>query len=561
MQIEVLKAAAAPSGLPCFSIVRNELYFLPHFLAHYRGLGIGHFIFYDDGSTDGTRELLLSQPDCTVLGSDHAFQERMPDGKPFHYHARTIIPERFAPDQWCLVVDADEFLFLPTGFPDLASFVSHLEALGHICVLAPMVDFYPERLELRHYPDELGPFEGCRWWFDRDPGFERNPYNGELHMTPSGVRARMLSMLMERDPARTSAIFNGQAPSYAKLWKIPLIKTGKGLQRLDTHSVDTIPPMDVQLALAHFKFTPATDAKIRDALERKSYFNQSQEYRFLETALEMLAEERLIFDQSVPFEGPHSLEAAGLLFAGAGQGARSAALADQGTGEGGKVASAAQLETLFATPVMVTRFGDDALIAELERAILKRRDEDGGIQRSNLGGWHSDGELFAWGGAPARSLLARIFEMADQQTVLKAEQPGQAFEWAAQGWANVNQPGASNAAHSHPGCFWSAVYYIRVDPGTGGELILHDPRSPALEMYAPSLWFKESGVQREGTIKPHPGLLILFPAWLIHSVRPWFGDGLRISIAINLRVKFLDRGAAAAAGSRNQRFGEGQPIT
>src|SRR3712207_6527634 len=113
MKIDVLKPASTSSGVPCFSVVRNELYFLPHFLRHYRKLGVGHFIFYDDGSTDGSRELLLGEPDCTVLGSDYSFQQRMPDGKPFHYHARSQIPEQFAPDQWCLTVDADEFLFLP----------------------------------------------------------------------------------------------------------------------------------------------------------------------------------------------------------------------------------------------------------------------------------------------------------------------------------------------------------------------------------------------------------------------------------------------------------------
>jgi hypothetical protein len=29
-------------------------------------------------------------------------------------------------------------------------------------------------------------------------------------------------------------------------------------------------------------------------------------------------------------------------------------------------------------------------------------------------------------------------------------------------------------------------------------------------------------------------MLILFPSWLTHSVAPWHGEGLRISIAINL---------------------------
>jgi uncharacterized protein (TIGR02466 family) len=542
MQIDVLKAAASPSGVPCFAIVRNELYFLPHFLVHYRQLGVGHFIFYDDKSTDGTREFLRSQPDCTLLGSDHSFQQRMGNGKPFHYQARNLIPERFAPDQWCLTVDADEFLFLPEPFSDLSELIAELEERKHICALAPMVDFYPERLSLRHYSPELGPFEGCQWWFDRDPGFTRHPISGLVEPVPAGVRVRLLSMLMERHPEQVAKVFGGEPPAFAKLWKVPLLKTGKRLQRIDTHSLNIAPPADLQLALAHFKFVPSTDAKVKEALERKSYFKQSQEYRFLDAALELLAEECLVGDRSVRFEGRRSLEEAGLLFAKAGERGDPAAVAKHAAEQGVEVAEDTQLERLFATPVIFSRMGDPQLITELERAILKRREETPGITRSNLGGWHSDDGLFAWGGEAARRLVSRIFELASEHTELKAKEPGVSFEWQAEGWANINEAGAINVAHAHPGCFWSAVFYVRVDQGNGGELVLHDPRSPAMEMYAPSLWFRGAGVQREGIITPYPGLLILFPSWLMHTVRPCFGDGLRISIAVNLRAKFSEGG-------------------
>jgi uncharacterized protein (TIGR02466 family) len=540
MQIDVLKSAAGSSGVSCFSIVRNELYFLPHFLRHYRQLGVGHFIFYDDKSEDGTRDLLLSQPDCTLLGSDHSFQQPMADGKPFHYHARTLIPERFAPDRWCLTVDADEFLFLPEPFSDLVELIAELETRGHICALAPMVDFYPERLSLRNYSHDLGPFEGCHWWFDRDPGFERHPLSGVIRGVPRGVRVRLMDMLLERDPSQEHRIFGGEAQSYARLWKVPLLKTGRQLRRVDTHSVNAVPPTDIQLALAHFKFVPSTDAKVRDALERKSYFAQSREYRFIEAALELLAEDQLTGDESVRFESSKSLEQAGLLFAVAPGGGGLPAVVDQLPARGNEMGSKSRIETLFATPVILSRLADPELIAELERTILGRRAETPGVKRSNLGGWHSDDELFDWGGEPAQRLLSQILSIASAHTEVKAR-PGVSFEWQAYGWANINESGASNAAHAHPGCFWSAVFYVRVDPGEGGELLLHDPRLPGLEMYAPELWLKGAGVQRQGSVKPKPGLLILFPSWLLHSVQPWFGEGLRISVAVNLRANFSNR--------------------
>lgn len=523
MEINVLKEAAAPAGLPCFSIVRNESYFLPHFLDHYRRLGIGRFIFYDDESSDGTRELLMSQEDCTIVASQHSFQQRMEDGKPFHYHARSVIPERFAGGGWCLVVDADEFLLLPPQFATLGELIGELEARNHICVLAPMVDFYPRRLNERRYPAHLGPFEGCEWWFDRDPGFVRAPARGLIKPVPRGVRTRLLSMLQSRAPERLKEVYPGGSPTYAKLWKVPLLKTGLGIERIDTHSVNVMPPPDIQLALAHFKFYPATDEKVREALEKKNYFNASTEYRFLDLALEMLPDEDLVGERSVRFESAKSLEQVGLLFARE----RPAS----------PMNGSAKLETLFGTPIVLDSVREPGLIEALESAILKRRSEDPGIIRSNTGGWHSDDALFDWGGEAARRLLKRIFKLASAQTRMKADRADATFEWVAEGWANVNEPGASNSAHAHPGSFWSAVFYVRVDAGTGGELVLNDPRSPAMEMYAPSLWFANAGVQREGIIKPVAGTLLLFPAWLVHSVKPWFGEGLRISIAVNLKVR------------------------
>ena len=35
-------------------------------------------------------------------------------------------------------------------------------------------------------------------------------------------------------------------------------------------------------------------------------------------------------------------------------------------------------------------------------------------------------------------------------------------------------------------------------------------------------------------ISPAAGTMVMFPSWVSHAVRPYTGDGVRISIAINL---------------------------
>ncbi len=189
---------------------------------------------------------------------------------------------------------------------------------------------------------------------------------------------------------------------------------------------------------------------------------------------------------------------------------------------------------LFATPVVVDELeGAAELNTALETAILERRRSDPGIRLSNQGGWQSRHDLTDWAGEAGKRVLGHALSLATDNTT--ADQGG-AVRWAIDAWANLSASGASNRAHVHGGSFWSAVYYVSVGEGEGGALVLHDPRMPALRMHAPSLRFKECGSEVLASIMPKPGLMVLFPAWLSHSVEPWTGSGSRMSIAMNIRA-------------------------
>jgi hypothetical protein len=316
LKLRFVKRASRADGLPCFSIIRNECYFLPHLLRHYRALGVGHFIFYDDGSDDGSREILLEEEDCTIVTSEHGFREPMWDGVPFHYHARTLIPEHFGKGGWCLVVDADEFLLLPSAFASLQALTDRLDARGDIAALAAMIDFYPRTLKQRNYDPSHGPFEGARWWFDRDVLFDRVPQSTRIEPRHAGLRFRLVRKLRDQHPERFRTLYPwGEGKIYlSHLWKVPLVRTGRGIVRRNTHSINKPIAEGIQLALAHFKFHPRTDTKIREALEWKSYAKDSIEYRMLEAAIDCLEDEDLVSENSLEFRSAASLEEAGLLF-------------------------------------------------------------------------------------------------------------------------------------------------------------------------------------------------------------------------------------------------------
>ena len=312
MNIRILKRAKSPGGVLSFSLIYNEEWFLPHFLRHHRALGVEHFVFYDDHSTDGTRDILMAQDDCTIispLGDDRPTQRLG--------HLQIVLAnwalETFGRGAWALTLDLDEFVVLPAGFSSIAEVSRYLGERGEKCAMAVMVDFYPERLSGRFF-DPLTPLQGSPW-FDRDPGFTRDPHTGVPRVIAAGVRARMLKTLAERHPEKIPEIYGDNPYRVAKMWKAPLLKTGEGIKRTNAHSVSIMPSDIMRIGLAHFKFYPGLDARVADALQRKGYFQASVEYRFLRTILDLLPDEPLIAPMSVEYRSPASMEEAGLIWA------------------------------------------------------------------------------------------------------------------------------------------------------------------------------------------------------------------------------------------------------
>jgi len=99
-------------------------------------------------------------------------------------------------------------------------------------------------------------------------------------------------------------------------------------------------------------------------------------------------------------------------------------------------------------------------------------------------------------------------------------------------WANVNAPGAAHRMHSHPNNFLSGVYYVQVPQGAN-TVNFHDPRPQAAVLRPP---VTELGAQNtdQVVVRVAAGTLLLFPAWLAHSVDPNASGETRVSVSFNL---------------------------
>jgi uncharacterized protein (TIGR02466 family) len=194
----------------------------------------------------------------------------------------------------------------------------------------------------------------------------------------------------------------------------------------------------------------------------------------------------------------------------------------------------------FGTPVSSYLWPDsEALNVELGNLILEKEKADRGITRSNVGGWHSQADLFIWDADCVRTLKDRVASCALDMTRLVTTGEGQRkINLQMDCWANVSRRGQYNSVHDHPGTTWSGVYYVsggepHNDYHLNGKLELLDPRVGV------NVFGREEGLLGgRYFIEPLPGLMVMFPGWLKHMVHPFSGSGERISISFNILVQF-----------------------
>lgn len=307
MEFRILKKSSSfNEKIAIFSLIKNEIYLLPHFLDYYRKMGIKNFCFFDDNSSDGTLEYLFKENDCTIIQSPTKFGEvvgMQKNGIPLRFctFLKINVAEFFLPHQWTLIVDLDEFLVLPRGYLDIHQLIFRLEEKKQYYLPAPMVTFYPEYLSRRHYSAALNPFLVCLF-FDKGPYYINWELGIHPQKLPMGIELRLYEKLVKK---------NSDLSKYryiARNYKIPIVRHGKDVKRLCDHSINLKPSLNIMGTLAHFKFTPNIDEKVSRAIESKAYHNNSVNYLFYKHALEHLSDESLLSPVSVKFTGVESLE-------------------------------------------------------------------------------------------------------------------------------------------------------------------------------------------------------------------------------------------------------------
>lgn len=286
--------------------LRNEILRMPFFLKFYRERGVKHFLIVDNGSDDGSAELLAEQPDVSVWHTDASYHASR-----FGVDWMTWLQLRYGHDRWCLTVDADELLVYPQDdHLDIPALAAQLESHGQRAFGALMLDLYPkDALGAQSYHPEQDPREVLQWFDPEGYRSSRQVPLGNLWVQ-GGVRERVFfAETPERSPT---------------LNKLPLVKWNRRFAYVNScHSI--LPPRlnyaydgpggtQPSGALLHTKFLPEIVSKSETEKQRGEHFNAPAD--FDDYYDQLMAAPCLWHDGSCQYEGPKQLETLGLINAG-----------------------------------------------------------------------------------------------------------------------------------------------------------------------------------------------------------------------------------------------------
>lgn len=305
-QIRRVSGSDIPKNGPLvFSTMRNEMQRLNHWLAHYRALGVTHFLIVDNASDDGTADHLANQPDVSVWSTPHSYKASR-----FGVDWLTYLQGRYGHGRWCLTVDADETLIFPGWRTEgLAGLTTHLDANGMPSFGAMMLDLYPRgSLSQSHHEPGADPVDSLPY-FDRDGYTWERRMDRALISIRGGVRKR---------------VFFEHAPDHAPhLHKIPLVKWNRRYAYLSS-AHDALPRrLNVAFdaregrptgVLLHSKFLNTVVARSAEEKQRGEHFTHGARYDAYYDGI--IADPDFWFEGSARYEGAEQLEQLGLMTRG-----------------------------------------------------------------------------------------------------------------------------------------------------------------------------------------------------------------------------------------------------
>lgn len=208
----------------------------------------------------------------------------------------------------------------------------------------------------------------------------------------------------------------------------------------------------------------------------------------------------------------------------------------------------ANLTSAFAVPLYFEKLEDCEALNKALISLFHAKSQHTGFanpnpyteRNSEL--YESRFDLFSWP-EPAIKALSHFCCSKVMQCVAQINGYDSAYlsriQLGADSWFHITRSGGFFGIHNHPMASWSGVYCVsrgEPDPSvhSNGYLSFINPfihntmfvDAGNAKMHPP---FSQNGLGYD----LQPGQLILFPSWLLHEVKPFIGQGERITVAFN----------------------------
>lgn len=169
-------------------VIHNESLLIPSFLEHYHNLGVTHFVFIDNNSTDNSITL-LSKCDLNVqIWSSNESYAKNDFGLKW---VNQILQSHFK-NLWCIVVDIDEFICIDNSL-DLNSLRVEMSIQNsNVCEFV-LIDFYPQNFKNRLSSEPFDPFFNSQFYdnFFNKKYYFKGDSPDDSFVLKGGVRQRL----------------------------------------------------------------------------------------------------------------------------------------------------------------------------------------------------------------------------------------------------------------------------------------------------------------------------------------------------------------------------------
>jgi uncharacterized protein (TIGR02466 family) len=209
----------------------------------------------------------------------------------------------------------------------------------------------------------------------------------------------------------------------------------------------------------------------------------------------------------------------------------------------------AEIVPFFATPFVFSRLQDPETLNGELRALFLEREAEGAshanprpITQRNASTFESRFELFRDPAPPLQKLKEFCFS-----EMLRAICELNGYDAATRSqlliyndaWFHISRRGGFFGLHNHPNASWSGVYCVEpgrsdADRKDSGALCFVNPMLQAsMHLDAGNARFSGAFAGGIRSLRMEAGQLVLFPSWVLHDVKPFEGDGERITVAFN----------------------------